>query len=321
MRRDCASEPLADDPMVVSIIIPTFNSRVDYFKRVLDAVVEQRRRYSGLVELIVVNNASTDCSYLDLIDSCGTTIKVIKEEQPGLTNARLAGLAASTGEVLIFVDDDNVLARDYVETATLFAQENPDVGAFGGRTIAEYEIPPASWIAEFAGLLAVVDHGDSVRVHRAADRYPAAAPIGAGLVLRRAAAMAWVDALDKRSVNILDRTAGALTSGGDNDIVISILKADYSVAYVPALSLLHLIAQGRLQPQYLGRLNRGIQESWVQVLALHGMCPWPSIDRWTLPLRKVRAFFRDKGWNYPLGWIRWQGHCGRFEGLSKVRES
>ena len=42
-------------------------------------------------------------------------------ERLGLTPARLRGIRESRGELLVFVDDDNVLERDYLEVALALA--------------------------------------------------------------------------------------------------------------------------------------------------------------------------------------------------------
>jgi hypothetical protein len=73
-------------------------------------------------------------------------------------------------------------------------------------------------------------------------------------------------------------TAGAAncTSSGDNDIVLCAMRAGWEVAYFPSLALNHLIPAGRLESNYLARLNRRVQKSWMQVLTLHDANPWPS---------------------------------------------
>ena len=145
--------------------------------------------------------------------------------------------------------------------------------------------------------------------------YPLCAPIGAGMVLRREAAQVWLDAPDP---GLTDRRGGELTSGGDNDIVLTLFGAGWDVAYFPDLSLTHLIPASRLDPEYLARLNRGIQKSWVQVLARHHICPWPPIPSWTLAARHFRAWFIHRAWTSDAARIRWQGICGKFEGLANL---
>jgi hypothetical protein len=195
---------------------------------------------------------------------------------------------------------------------------------------------------EFLPLLALRDHGEEeivsgdIRSPDGARRaYPdKAAPIGAGMVLRSSAAQAYAERLLRSSglrvagggsayaqigsgvtrTVITDRKGDSLASAGDNDLVFTILRDGWKVGYFPQLKVTHLIPSSRLTVDYLARANRGVQRSWVEVLRKHEACPWPVISRTSAPLRKVRAFFKCRGWQKPAGFTRWQACCGQFEG-------
>ena len=132
------------------------------------------------------------------------------------------------------------------------------------------------------------------------------------MVLRRSAARSWMNRAPSNRLS--DRRGTELTSAGDNDIVLSLLRDGWEVGYSPDLALTHLIPATRLAPAYLARLNRGIQKSWMQVLASQDANPWPPIARWTVPLRKAKAWFTHRAWTGAAAHIRWQGACGHFEG-------
>ena len=53
------------------------------------------------------------------------------------------------GDILVFVDDDNILEKNYLENALIICSEFPWVGAFNGSTLGEYEYPLPGW-AEFS---------------------------------------------------------------------------------------------------------------------------------------------------------------------------
>jgi len=144
------------------------------------------------------------------------------------------------------------------------------------------------------------------------NEYPYFAPIGAGMALRRAAVRRWLQQTNRQTLP--DRRGGELTSSGDNDIVFEIMQQGWEVAYFPELSLHHLIPAGRLEPAYLARLNRGIQKSWMQVLARHDANPWAPLSPWGVRFRKLKAWFTYRAWAGPIEHIRWQGACGHFEG-------
>lgn len=112
---------------------------------------------------------------------------------------------------------------------------------------------------------------------------------------------------------LTDRRGDSLASAGDNDLVFTILRDGWKVGYFPQLKVTHLIPSSRLTVDYLARANRGVQRSWVEVLGKHGACPWPTIGRGTLALRKLRSWFANRAWGR-VGNIRWNGCCGNFEG-------
>jgi glycosyltransferase involved in cell wall biosynthesis len=313
----------------VSVVIPTHNPRADYLARVLDALRLQtlpREQW----EIIVIDNASTEIvgGRLDL--SWHANARIVREERLGLTFARLRGFAEAKGDLIVMVDDDNLLAPDYLANAVEIASKHPDIGAFGGKCLPEFETAPEPWMREFLPLLALRDHGekeivsgDILSPDGARRAYPdKAAPIGAGMVLRSSAARAYAERLQARGERqevrikgmITDRKGDSLASAGDNDLVFTILRDGWKVGYFPQLKVTHLIPSSRLTVDYLARANRGVQRSWVEVLRKHEACPWPVISRTSAPLRKVRAFFKCRGWQKPAGFTRWQACCGQFEG-------
>jgi glycosyltransferase involved in cell wall biosynthesis len=297
--------------MLLSVIIPTHQPHAGRFARTL-AGLRAQTLPAGDWEIVVVDNASSpplDAGTLGLAHA-----RLIREPQPGLTHARQAGLRAARGALIVFADDDNVLDPDYLAQAVRLAAAHPRAGAFGGRSVPEFETSPAEWMTEFFPLLALRDLGSQSVIAPAEippRTYPLCAPIGAGMVMRREAVAAWLNAPDR---GLTDRRGNELTSGGDNDIVLAIFGAGWEVAYFPELKLTHLIPAGRLDVNYLARLNRGIQKSWVQVLARHGVCPWPPLAGWTVPLRQLKAWFTYRAWSGAPAQIRWQGACGHFEG-------
>jgi glycosyltransferase involved in cell wall biosynthesis len=275
-------------------------------------------------ETILVDNASTrPLSPDDVSPSEAAPFRLLREPALGLTHARRAGLRAARGNYALFVDDDNVLAPDHLEQTLAAFSRLPRVGALGGKSLPSFAAPLADddWRREFFPLLALRDLGENELISDGLrgpasknNHYPSFAPIGAGMALRREAFSAW---LDQAVSSLSDRRGRELSSAGDNDIVFSVMRSGWEVAYVPSLRLTHLIPESRLTPAYLARLNRSIQKSWQQVLALHDGSPWPPIARWTLPLRHLKSWLNHRAWRGPAEHIRWQGACGHFEGRAR----
>lgn len=310
-------------PLSLSVILCTRDPHAGRLARTLAGLGSQTLP-SERWELLLVDNGSSPALRHGSLPAPGPSLpnlRVVPEPAPGLTPARLRGIAEARGEVLVFVDDDNVLSPAYLAAALAAFEASPALAAAGGPVRPEFEAAPPAWTGEFHGLLALHDHGPAPLVARgAADaRWPDFAPVGAGLCLRRAAACDYAAALRRDPARAaLDRRAGQLTSGGDNDIVFTALRAGGDVAYLPELALAHLIPASRLEPDYLARLNRAIQRSWVRVLALHGACPWKPIPRWTLPLRALRARLRARPWRGPAERVRCAGWLGRLEGQADL---
>ena len=303
---------------LISVILPTYRPNPARLTRTfggLSAQTLDRREW----ELIVVDNASGPGRGPSV--PTNLTARLVEEPVAGLTHARLRGLSEARGDLVIFVDDDNVLAPDFLARAAGYFTCHPNLAAAGGRVLPEFEAPAPEWTREFHGLLALRDLGPEVILARGGPGapWPAHAPVGAGLCIRREAAERYADRLrGSRGLWIQDRTGTALTSGGDNDLVFTALHAGGDVGYFPDLSLTHLIPGSRLSRAYLARLNRGIMRSWVQLLARHGQCPWPAIPRATVPLRVARAAWRLRAWQGPAAYVRWSGSRGQFEGQADL---
>ena len=303
--------------MEISVIVPTHNpdqSRLQATLLGLRAQILPAVQW----ETIVIDNASIQFPEAPFIADCAPpNLRVVQEPVLGLTAARRCGMREARAEIIVFVDDDNVLAPDYLEQTRAAFSRLAQVGALGGKSLPAFEIEPQIWTKEFWPLLALRDLGEDELLSQGLcpsgadqNRYPLFAPIGAGMAVRRVSLQTWLD----RESNLSDRRGKDLTSSGDNDMVLSIMKAGWEVAYIPKLSLNHLIPASRLTADYLARLNHGIQKSWAQVLLAHDACPWPMILRWTVPLRKLKAWFTYQAWSSSAARIRWMGSCGHFEG-------
>lgn len=310
----------------LSVLVPTHNPHIGRLRRTL-AALQAQTLSPAQWETILVDDASApaiDAASFAEVAPAG--LRLVCEPQLGLTAARRRGLAEARGEFIVLVDDDNVLAPDYLEQVLALFAAHPRLGALGGRSLPEFEQPPPAWMREFDGLIACRDLGGEPQISRGLydarlgrNEYPRCAPIGAGMALRRPAIQPWREEVS--ASHLTDRRGGELTSGGDNDIVLTLMKHGWEVGYFPALSLTHLIPAGRTTRDYLARLNRGIAKSWIQVLTKHTACPWGPIPGWTVPLRQFKAWFTYRAWAGPAEYIRWQGACGHFEGRASVRPS
>jgi glycosyltransferase involved in cell wall biosynthesis len=98
--------------MRLSFVVPAYNEEA-YLPACLESILAQTRELGDAVEIIVVNNASTDRTREVALGYAG--VRVVDETRKGLTFAREAGFAASTGELIANVDSDSRLTPGWVE--------------------------------------------------------------------------------------------------------------------------------------------------------------------------------------------------------------
>lgn len=240
----------------ISVAICTHNPVAATLARCLTALRAQKDIPSG-TELLVVDNASQPPITLppEFASLPGfASVRIVREEELGLTHARQRALQEAQGAVVVFVDDDNFLRPDYLAVTAQFFSEHPQAGAAGGRSLGVYETPPPAWLRTAADYLAIADHGDQPFKLNEPGWW---APAGAGMAVRRDLAMQAFS----RPMLLSDRRGKALSSGGDTEICYRICRQGYELWYVPELVLEHYMPAARLDPAYLLRLTRGIGQS------------------------------------------------------------
>ena len=100
--------------MLVSVIVPVYNVS-PYLREALDSVINQT--YNEL-EIIIVDDGSTDgsCAICEEYAASDTRIKLIHQENRGLSGARNTGLECATGDFVAFVDSDDSISPAFIET-------------------------------------------------------------------------------------------------------------------------------------------------------------------------------------------------------------
>ena len=243
----------------ISVILCTYNPRRDYLAATIGGLREQTLPTDHW-EFLLIDNASDPPHRPNVDLSWHFGVRIIREEQLGLTPARLRGIRESKGDLLVFVDDDNVLDPDYLETALRIAEGKPFLGSWSGQCRPVFEEEPPEWTRRYWGNLVIREFEQDCwsNLPRLADTMPC----GAGMCVRSEVAMRYLELHEtrKRAVQ-LDRAGGSLLSGGDNDLAACACDVGLGVGIVTALRLQHLIPPVRLTADYLARLAEGIYYS------------------------------------------------------------
>lgn len=110
----------------ISVIIPAFNEE-KYISKCLDSILEQET--SVVYEVVVVNNNSTDKTRAIALDK---GVKVINEVRQGTASAKNAGAKVAKASILVFLDADCIVPKNYIERIFKFFRKSPNIGVYGG---------------------------------------------------------------------------------------------------------------------------------------------------------------------------------------------
>jgi glycosyltransferase involved in cell wall biosynthesis len=257
-------------------------------------------------ELIVVDNNSTAAVGERFDVSWHPNGKHVLEEELGLTAARLRGIAEARGSVLVFVDDDNVLAPDFLCCAARIGSDYPFLGAWGGTIDPDFEEQPPAWTAAYWSGLAIRRVENAIWTN--APDYSPAQPCGAGMCIRAEVGRAYASALRSSLVRRqLDRKGKSLISLGDTDIVLTAADLKLGWGIFPQLKLTHLIPAERLTEDYVARLIEAMATSYAMLLISRGQAPPALNSIWYERLRWLATLTRHGRRSARFRWAKVRG--------------
>jgi glycosyltransferase involved in cell wall biosynthesis len=314
-----------NNTVFIDIVICTYNN-AELLDRTLKAIAQQKITSSINWSVLVVNNNSTDKTMAvveEYIQSGLFPLKVVLEPIQGLTPARLCGVKHTTGDWIAFVDDDCLLAEDWIEQTAKFALENPNCGAFGGKVILDWQTPPPTFVLNYGWCFAEQDYGEVPK------KIPGL--VGAGLVINRTALTdtGWID-----KPLLQDRVGKKLISGGDVELGLRI-AAKYDLWYYPKCQLRHIIPAYRTSIDYLKKMNYGLGSSklfgssmlwsgsyldWLVVSVLEGLKDSIKVSIQVLKvlMGKRSGVEVALSWSFIRGW--WTGLYQLLQMNSKERQ-
>lgn len=118
--------------MYLTIIIPT-KEREEIFKKTLAAAIDAIEDCPA--EIIVVNDSKTSCPKIpDYLPN----VKLINNPKSGVASARNEGVKHSTGDLLLFLDNDIIISKESVKHIMELYAQYP-MGCFN----LDWKYPPA----------------------------------------------------------------------------------------------------------------------------------------------------------------------------------
>jgi glycosyltransferase involved in cell wall biosynthesis len=277
----------------ISVIICAYNPRPDYLNRVLDALKLQTFP-SGQWELLLIDNASREPLSATFDLSWHPLGRVIREDEVGLTNARLRAIRESTGNLLLFLDDDNLPAPDYLTECLRIAHDYDFLGSWGGQVIPEFEVQPSEKIRPYLRYVLIREF-DAIKWSNVLN-FHETTPCGAGMCIRRAAAAEYVSLLatDPRRKE-LDRKGELIFVGGDSDMAVCAKRIGLGMGIFPTLKLTHLIPETRVTESFFLKAAFGGGYSFTLLDYLHGLqTEPPKVGLVRRAVRHIRLLSRPK---------------------------
>lgn len=113
-----------------SFVVPCYNEE-DWLPRLLVSLNECETSFE-IIEFIIVDNGSTDRTIhvlWELIPTLKYRVKLVHELRKGVSLAKNTGALSASGEVLIFVDADNILTQKFIEDLLSTSREEDFCGA------------------------------------------------------------------------------------------------------------------------------------------------------------------------------------------------
>jgi glycosyltransferase involved in cell wall biosynthesis len=285
--------------MKATVAICTYNGAAR-IGMVIEALASQTQP-SNTWELLVIDNASTDGTgeavNRFIQEILGGNGRLVREERAGLSFARARAAREARGEIICFLDDDNIPELDFVENAVQGFATHPQAGAFGGKVLPVWESTPTALalaVQDFA--LAICDRGD-----RAFKYGRNLGPVGAGLCVR-SEVLRKIYQDEKTARSVIGRTGNGFGGGEDLAIAILVWQLGYECWYEPSLTIRHFLPIRRMDKKYLLRLYEGIGRGqaaarklndWkarsplAYLIGLKDFCRW-QLGHWRGPSPELR---------------------------------
>jgi glycosyltransferase involved in cell wall biosynthesis len=292
--------------LALSVVICTHNPRPHYLSRVLDSLRQQTLPKPEW-ELLLIDNMSKEpvAETWDL--GWHPNARHVLEPELGLAPARRRGIGEAAGELLIFVDDDNLLDHDYLRQALEIGRSWPKLGTWGSAQIQpEFEIPPSAPILPYISYLALRDGRRPAWSNVISCRETI--PVGAGLCVRAKVAAAYLDYCTQSEIQITDRKGDSLLGHGDYEICFVGCKMGLGMGIFPELRMIHLIPRERLSESYFVRLLEGTRASGMVLAYKWQRAHPPSPFSARNALSIVTSFLVSRGFERQVFFARLRGN-------------
>jgi glycosyltransferase involved in cell wall biosynthesis len=247
-------------------------------------------------ELLVVDNNSTDetsavlARYADKLP-----LRALFEPRQGKSHACNLLVSQATGDLILWTDDDVLVAPDWIEQYVLAARQWPQATFFGGTIDPWFEAPPPKWmlnglespLGPLAGALALLQLGEDVRPLKGIEN-----PYGANMALR-------TDVLRRNPFDVRVGPTGQQMLRGEDTRLIEKLKEQGELGiWVGPAKVRHWVPRERMTRKYIWKWYFG---TGVTAIRIRGLEPGRRV--FGIPPWIIRRLFGHMlAWSF--GWLR-----------------
>jgi glycosyltransferase involved in cell wall biosynthesis len=234
--------------VLITIAICTWN-RCPLLRQTLERLTDIAA--SGVEwEVLVVDNNSTDQTQQVAERFRGVLpLRVVFEGRPGLSHARNRAMLEARGDYIAWIDDDVLVAEQWLGSLVAAIRRFPDADAFGGPIDPWFPTPPEPAVLSAFPILAKgfcgLDYGQDETVLRPDQHIHGANMTFAARAIR-----------GLRFDPALGTVAGSGLSGEDFEFLEQVRARGGTVRWVPAMRVSHYVDPSRMTVAYLSRFYR-----------------------------------------------------------------
>lgn len=231
---------------LISLAICTYN-REDLLASMLGSLAHQTLS-SEKFEVLIINNNSSDNTdaVIEKFRSAHPNLQIrnIFESKQGLSNARNTAFSEAIGDYIIYIDDDEIMRPDFLESYFDSIQMNGAYTVLGGRIVIHPIANKPKWFGpNMEGWYSIYDHGEvSFDItQEMVDKKEIELPVGGNFAIR-VSFLKEIGGFDPK----LGRNKDQLLSGEETKVFQEVLRRGLKILYEPRAIVEHVIEPERL---------------------------------------------------------------------------
>lgn len=223
---------------IISAVVCTHNRALSLEQTLISLLAQALPKDE--YEIIVVDNASTDetASVVRAMREANSNLQYLHEPKIGLSHARNAGIQSASGDYIAFLDDDELVPRDWLTSIiTTFETVCPAPDICGGIIDLNWECERPAWLSDHLLVyLGKFNYGNKAFFINSVDSF-----LGGGNIAIKKSVIATIGRFDLR----LGRTGNDNMGNEEVDLQCRALDHGLVLYYNPEIRVFHYVPADR----------------------------------------------------------------------------